>query len=342
MASEAQARITINKLLVEAGWRFLPDAQGRKENIICEHRISGKVFAASLDLGRDFEKAPDGFVDYVLLNTDGRTVAVTEAKREGIDPLTAKEQARAYAERLGVSHIFLSNGLVHYYWNLRQGNPVRVSRFLPLDELGRAAEWRSDAARLAAAKVDENYIAVSQDAAWLTYGEAERGEVMVNKKIRLLRDYQVAAVHDLQKAAGPQQHRFLFEMATGTGKTLLSAAIAKLYLRTENATRILFLVDRLELESQALKAFIAYLANDGIQTVIYKQRRQDWKNAQVVVTTIQSLAPRNRFLHEFAPTDFQLIISDEVFSSPSSCGWYGLKCWRFCAPITSSLHARAV
>jgi hypothetical protein len=28
MPSEAQARITINKLLEEAGWRFLPDAQG--------------------------------------------------------------------------------------------------------------------------------------------------------------------------------------------------------------------------------------------------------------------------------------------------------------------------
>ena len=311
MPSEAQARITINRMLEEVGWRFLPDAQGRKENVICEHRMSGKAYAPSVNLGADFERAPDGFVDYVLLNTDGRAVAVVEAKREGIDPLTAKEQARAYAERLGVSHIFLSNGLVHYYWNLRQGNPVRVSRFLPLEELGKAAEWRPDAARLAAVKVDENYIAVSQDAAWLSYGEAERREVGVNKKIRLLRDYQIHAVHALQKAA-PRGHRFLFEMATGTGKTLLSAAAAKLYLRTDNATRILFLVDRLELENQAWKNFNAYLAADGIQTVIYKQKRQEWKNAQVVVTTIQSLAARNRFLHEFAPTDFQLIISDEA------------------------------
>ena len=135
---------------------------------------------------------------------------------------------------------------------------------------------------------------------------------MVNKKIRLLRDYQVEAIRALQKAAKPDKHRFLFEMATGTGKTLLSAAIAKLYLRTENATRILFLVDRLELERQAERNFRHYLANDGIDTVIYKQKRQDWKQAQVVVTTIQSLAARNRFLHEFAPTDFQLIISDEA------------------------------
>ena len=312
MPSEAQARITINKMLEEAGWRFLPDAQGRRENIICEHRVTRRTFAPNQDLGKDFDHAPDGFVDYVLLNTDDRPIAVTEAKREGIDPLTGKEQARTYAERLQVVHVFLSNGLVHYYWNLRQGNPVKVSRFLPLEELGKAAEWRPDSARLAAVTVDEDYIAVSQDAAWLSYPPADRAVVMVNKKIRLLRDYQVAAIRALQQVAAPDNHRFLFEMATGTGKTLLSAAIAKLYLRTENATRILFLVDRLELETQAWKNFNAYLANDGIQTVIYKQKRQNWKEAQVMVTTIQSLAARNRFLHEFAPTDFQLIISDEA------------------------------
>ena len=312
MPSEAQARITINRMLEEAGWRFLPDAQGRRENIICEHRVTRRAFSPSHDLGKDFERAPQGFVDYMMLYPDQRPVAVTEAKRESIDPLTGKEQARGYAESLGVSHIFLSNGLVHYYWNLRQGNPVKVSRFLPLEQLGKAAEWRPDPARLAAVTVDENYIAVSQDAAWLSYSPAERAVVMVNKKIRLLRDYQLAGMRALQQAALLEVLRFLFEMATGTGKTLLAAAIAKLYLRTENAMRVLFLVDRLELENQAWRNFNAYLANDGISTVIYKQKRQDWMQAQVVVTTIQSLAARNRFLHEFAPTDFQFIISDEA------------------------------
>lgn len=312
MPSEAQARITINRMLEEAGWRFLPDAGGNRENVILEHRLSGRTFSPSADLGNDFERAPEGFVDYVLLNTDGRAVAVVEAKRESIDPLTAKEQARSYAESLNASHIFLSNGLVHWYWNLRQGNPVKVSRFLPLEELGKASEWRPDPARLASLAIDENYIAVSQDSSWLTYSAADRDTIKVNKKIRLMRDYQLDAVRALRDAATNGKDRFLFEMATGTGKTLLSAAIAKLYLRSENASRILFLVDRLELEKQAERNFRDYLANDGIQTVIYKQRRDDWKQAQVVVTTIQSLAARNRFLHEFAPTDFQLLISDEA------------------------------
>ncbi len=310
--TEAQARVTINRLLAEAGWRLETDADGRRANVLCEHRVTRRRFSAFQDLGRDFEHAPDGFADYVLLDAEGRPVAVLEAKRESVDPLTAKEQARDYAQSLGVAHIFLSNGLVHYYWNLRQGNPIKVSRLLPPDQLGQSAAWRPDAAALAAVRVDENYIALSQDANWLAYPEDERCLLMVNKKIRLLRDYQVAAVKALQAAASPMRHRFLFEMATGTGKTLLAAAISKLYLRTGNATRVLFLVDRLELETQAWKNFNAYLAADGISTVIYKERRNDWLQAQVVVTTIQSLAARNRFLHQFAPTDFQLIISDEA------------------------------
>src|SRR6266487_4091685 len=108
MPSEAQARITINKMLEDAGWRFLPDGSGQRENVILEHRLSGRTFSPNADLGNDFERAPEGFVDYVLLNTDGRAVAVVEAKRESIDPLTAKEQARAYAENLQASHVFLA------------------------------------------------------------------------------------------------------------------------------------------------------------------------------------------------------------------------------------------
>ena len=69
--------------------------------------------------------------------------------------------------------------------------------------------------------------------------------------------------------------RFLFEMATGTGKTLTAAAVIKLFLRSGNASRVLFLVDRLELEEQARKMFAAMLSAD-YSTVIYKERRDDY------------------------------------------------------------------
>ena len=148
MTTEAQARITINRMLEEAGWRLDRDGSGKSANVALEQRLTGKKFNPADDLGKDFESVSNGFVDYVLQNKDGRAVGVVEAKKESIDPLSAKEQAREYAKGLGVNHIFLSNGLVHYYWNLQQGNPVKVSRFLPLDELGKGAQWKPDSDKL--------------------------------------------------------------------------------------------------------------------------------------------------------------------------------------------------
>ncbi len=107
-------------------------------------------------------------------------------------------------------------------------------------------------------------------------------------KLRFLRKYQVAAVQAIQDSVRKGNERFLFEMATGTGKTLVSAAVIKLFLRTGNAKRVLFLVDRIELEIQAEKAFKEYLKND-YKTIIYKENRDDWRHAEIVVTTVQSL-----------------------------------------------------
>jgi type I restriction enzyme R subunit len=83
-------------------------------------------------------------------------------------------------------------------------------------------------------------------------------------------------------------------MATGTGKTLTAAAIIKLFYKTGNARRILFLVDRLELEEQARKDFTNYLKND-ITTIVYKENKEDWRKAEILVTTIQSLMVNNKY-----------------------------------------------
>ena len=103
-------------------------------------------------------------------------------------------------------------------------------------------------------------------------------------------------------------------MATGTGKTLTAAAVIKLFLRTGNAQRVLFLVDRLELEDQAYKALVKVLAND-YKSVIYKESRDDWRRAEIVVTTVQSLLFNNKYQQLFSPTDFDLVISDEAHRS---------------------------
>jgi type I restriction enzyme, R subunit len=132
--------------------------------------------------------------------------------------------------------------------------------------------------------------------------------------LKILRKYQVQAIQALQKNTALGKDRYLFEMATGTGKTLVSAAVIKLFLQTGNAKRVLFLVDRLELEDQAYKNFIRYLKND-YTSVIYKQNRDDWKKAEIVITTVQSLTSQNKYKKLFSPTDFDLVISDEAHRS---------------------------
>ena len=135
--------------------------------------------------------------------------------------------------------------------------------------------------------------------------------------LRFLRDYQLRAVHALQRSVQDGNDRFLFEMATGTGKTLTAAAIIKLFLRTSNASRVLFLVDRLELEEQARKVFNGLLSSD-FTTVVYKENREEWRSAEIVVSTVQSLMFNNKYQGLFSPTDFDLVISDEAHRSISS------------------------
>ena len=48
------------------------------------------------------------------------------------------------------------------------------------------------------------------------------------------------AVYAIQDSVRKGNEWFPFEMATGTGKTLVSAAVTKLFLRTGNAKRVFY------------------------------------------------------------------------------------------------------
>ena len=315
-AKEATARIKINRLLEEAGWRFFDDEHG-PANIVLEPNT--KITESQInDLGDDFETIKNGFIDFLLLDTDGRPLIVLEAKSEAKNPLAAKEQARRYAREQNARFVILSNGNIHYLWDLKQGNPSVITKFPGPGEIKDHHTFQPDAERLASEIVERDYIALTQmpgyanEAGWKNV--AEQPGFIEKNKLRFLRDYQRRAVHAVQRAARKGAVRFLFEMATGTGKTLTSAAIIKLFLKTGNARRVLFLVDRIELEVQADKAFKALLKND-FTCVIYKEQRDDWRKADIVVTTVQSLLFNDKFRRFFSPTDFDLVISDEAHRS---------------------------
>jgi len=313
MEKEAKARIKINNLLQQSGWKFFDEGDA-KANIIVEGNVKIE------ESGDDFENVVDGFVDYLLLDDKGFPICVLEAKSEDKDPLIGKEQARRYANSQNARFIILSNGNIHYFWDKKLGNPTRISTFPTTESLKGNKEFTPDTSKLVNEEIKDDYIALTQNPFYkqdpLWSNKTKRQEFIFDTGLHFLRQYQLDGVKSLQKAVSEGKNRFLFEMATGTGKTLLASAVIKLYLRTNNARRVLFLVDRLELENQAEKAFKKYLQPD-CRAVIFKHNRDDWRKAEIVITTVQSISHDNKYLKIFTPTDFDLIISDEAHRSIS-------------------------
>lgn len=301
--TEAQARVKINDLLSKAGW-ILYDNENGKANVDLEY---------STKINRD-DRFKTGVLDYLLLDSKGFPLCVLEAKREDINPLSAKKQAKEYAQSQKIRFVILSNGNIHYLWDIEIGNPEVITSMPSQESLESRHDFKPNTKKLYEEEVSSEYVALMKNKYLLSepnyLNKEKRDKYIWDNGLRILRPYQVKAIQALQKSAKEGNNRFLFEMATGTGKTLTSAAIIKLFLNTENAKRVLFLVDRLELEDQAYKNFRDYLCD--YNSVIYKQNRKDWKSAEVVITTIQSLLVNNRYKEAFSPNDFDLLISDEA------------------------------
>lgn len=317
-AKEAKARIKINKLLEAAGWRFFDNEDG-PANIQLEANV--KITKKRIDeCGENFEKIKNGFVDFLLLDENGKPFIVLEAKSENLDPLVGKEQARNYAKSQFVKYVILSNGNIHYFWNIYKGNPQIIVSFPSCESVKDSKALNADPTRLYNEEITSDYIAVMRDPRYAESPEYQnpdtRSQYLKDCGLRMLRMYQVNALKALQESAKAGNQRFLFEMATGTGKTLTSAAVIRLFLRSGNANRVLFLVDRIELENQAKKNFINYLKPD-YDTVIFKEQSEDWRRADIVVSTVQTLAYHNKYRSVFRPTDFSLIIADESHRSIS-------------------------
>ena len=158
-AKEAQARIKINKLLEAAGWRFFAQ-ENAPANIQLEPSVTIKT--NDLDaLGEDFEKSSKGFIDFLLLNDKGFPFIVLEAKAEGKSPLVGKEQARRYARSQNCRFIILSNGNLHYFWDLERGNPNVITTFPTPGSVTSFQKTTPNAKRLVEEVVAEDYIALT-------------------------------------------------------------------------------------------------------------------------------------------------------------------------------------
>jgi type I restriction enzyme R subunit len=125
MSKEAKARIKINEMLKEAGWKFFDDAEG-KANIVLENNV--KITESHVDaFGENFETTKNGFIDFLLLDKKGFPFIVLEAKSED-KHAWRKEQARKYALSQHCCLLFYPMA-IHIIWDTRMAThaPFKVS-----------------------------------------------------------------------------------------------------------------------------------------------------------------------------------------------------------------------
>jgi len=275
---EAFSRVLIDQALRDSGWDLLDPRQVRFE-------VSGA----------------DGRSDYVLSSQRG-PICVLEAKREDADPYEAKEQARGYAENIRAPFVILSNGREHWFWNYQradQQDAYRIERLPSQADLERLRLKNLQPPRPLMSEV------IGPD-----YLKPYRPDMT-------LRGYQIDAIDMIARQFDELGNRsFLLEMATGTGKTLLCAALIRRFLATRNAERVLFIVDRIELAKQTMEDFNVILRE--YSPVIYKTARRrpaEFLGSCVVVATIQSLMVDRRYRTEFTPFHFDLVVNDEAHRS---------------------------
>lgn len=113
------------------------------------------------------------------------------------------------------------------------------------------------------------------------------------KHIILLRPYQVHAIEAIFEASKKQQSGFIWH-TTGSGKTLTSYRVAHNLLNIPSLEKVIFLIDRKDLDNQTTQAFQAYANNDSIDVddtvnTINLAKKLTSSDRTVLVTTRQKL-----------------------------------------------------
>ena len=109
-------------------------------------KITQRVIDA---FGEDYEKTKNGYIDFLLLDEKEFPLVVLEAKSEEKSPLDGKEQARRYAKAQHVRFIILSNGNLHFFWDLVRGNPTIITSLPTLESLKTHHTYSPNPAKLA-------------------------------------------------------------------------------------------------------------------------------------------------------------------------------------------------
>ncbi len=275
LGPEAKARVEIDKQLTAAGWVV---QRHKQMNLGAGRGVAVREFPMA---------AGHGDADYLLF-VDRKAVGVVEAKKAGSTLTGVEWQSAKYTAGLPdnvpaltkpLAFAYESTGVETRFTNAFDPEPAsrQVFTFHRPETL---AEWVR---------------------AWSEWGGVERA--MLRGRLREMPPADLSglwppkdeAVKNLEVSLKHFRPRALIQMATGSGKTLLSAFVSYRLIKHADASRILFLVDRANLGRQTLKEFQAFTTPDDgrkfteLYNVQHLQSNTIDRPSRVVITTIQRL-----------------------------------------------------
>lgn len=230
----------------------------------------------------------NGVTDYVLLRENGEVLAVVEAKRTAVDARQAQAQLEYYANEIEGHQSFrpfgfLANGRETYFIDIGLASKRLVAGFFTRDDLENLLFTRQQGRSLSSVDIDNRIVD---------------------------RPYQHEAIRRVGEAFMGGKRKALIVMATGTGKTRATMGLIDVFLRTNQARRVLFVADRDALVDQA--------RTDGFEKFIPNEpctRLHSWDidtTQRLYAVTLQTLS---NIFEQFSPAFFDLIIFDEVHRS---------------------------
>jgi type I restriction enzyme, R subunit len=233
------------------------------------------------------------YADYVLLGKDNYPLAVVEAKKTIINAESGKEQAFEYAQLISnnfnreIPIIFYTNGYDIFCWESEIAPPKKVFGFPTLEDLERKQ--------------------------FLIKNKINFTQLNINSEISG-RPYQMQAIRSITEEIENAKSKFLLVMATGTGKTRTCVGLIDLLMRANSVQKVLFLVDRIALQEQAVEAFQEYLPH----TTIWPQKNEKkliYGRRIYVVTYPTLLNEIQKDECNYSPHYFDLIVADESHRS---------------------------
>lgn len=268
--SDTRAKL-IDPALHQVGWT---------EDLVKREETAGTVDI----IGDKARRRSRGKMDYVLrvrVNVDTQPVALAliEAKREELPPGHGLEQAKSYAEckRLNVKFAFSSNGhrFVEYDFFTGRTSPAQPMSNFPTPavlrqryEQGMGFALASPAAR----PLLQPY----------SGGEGTR---------RYYQDAAIRAVMEklAQCETSGKAKRALLSLATGAGKTFIAVNLLKRISDSGEYTNALFVCDRDELRTQALRHFQNAFGFNAAEVFRKSDGTNNAKNARIHIATYQTL-----------------------------------------------------